>query len=230
MKFKTLTELLQDAVRELSQVPGSGVQQYAEDTLAYKLEQIFTSCCGEAWWPHLMKWSQHTLDGTTGLVTAGTKFPNTIRRFEDIRWIYRGTNTTPIPRLTDTLNPYALGGTLARFVEPIHPDDEADTESHYLFRIWPLTATDTLTVRARHIDPTVFTEGENIIPFDCFTLVAGAAMLYCIDDGNSPAQVLKFQAQYTDFMGKCKKELGETPIANNPFALEGTDQWWEPPT
>lgn len=230
MKFKTLTELVQDTITELSQVPGSGVQQYAEDSIAYKIQKIFVSACGEAWWPHLMKWSSHTLDGSTGLVTSATKFPTTVQSFSDIRWVYSGTNSTPLPRLTDTLNPYSLGGTLARFIEPLHPDDEADTDEKFLFKVWPLTATDTLRVRARHVSTDVFDDMETVVPFDCFTLVSGAAMLYCIDDGNNPAQVSKFQAEYTDFLGKLKKELGEMPMANNPFALGGTDEWWEPPT
>lgn len=228
MQFTTLTQLIQDVTREVAQVPGSGVQLYGEDTIADKLQQIFVSVCGEAWWPHLMKWSSHVLDETTGRVTAATRFPTSVLSFYNIRALYAGTTQVPLAQLPPSLNPYAMSGSVPRYVEALHEEDDEDTsEARYLFRVWPLTSTGTIYAHARHIPTTVFEDGTRIVPFDRYTLVAGAAMLYATDDGNNPAAVVKYQTQFTDFLQKCKNELWNHGLELDTRMPFSTDTWQE---
>lgn len=230
MEYQTTTQLIQAVIFELSEMPGSGVQQYDEDVIVSNLRTVYNSVCGEAWWPSLMRWSTHVLSGTDGLVTNATKFPATVRDYTDIRYIYPDLSQKPLSQLPDSFNPYALSGTGARYVEQLNTlDEDAASGTKFLFKVWPLESTNTLRVRARHVDTGLFDDPEVIVPIDKFVLVSGACMLRVTSDGNNPSEVTKFQVQYKDALDKCKQELGNAPIELDTRAPSGLDSWQEWP-
>ena len=229
MEYANSTQLIQDVVLELSQFPGSGSQLYAEDNILAKLRSVFNSLCGEAWWPHLLRWTSHELDGTSGRVTLVTQFPPSLRDFGDIRAVHVDTSQKPLARLPTDFNPFALNGTAPLYVEPLPSEEDTDVGNKYLLRVWPLQSVGTLRVRARHVSPDAFKDAEVIIPFDRYTLVMGACMLYAASDGNNPGEVTAFQARYTDALTKCRIEISNMPTELDTRAPTGVTQWQEWP-
>lgn len=230
MEYANLTQLIADCITELAQVPGSGTQTYSEDNLALKLRNAYNSVCGEAWWPHLMRWSSHTLDASTGKVTTATKFPLTIRDFGDIRYVFVGTQQRPLSLLPEGFNPFALSGTSPRFIEQLNRlDEDTDSTTRFLFKVWPLEATGTLRVRARHVDEDLFTDPEVEIPVDRWALVYAACMLYVAADGNNPNELTSFQVRYKDRLDQCRAELNNLPIDLDTRQPFDNDTWQEYP-
>jgi len=229
VEYANTTQLIQDVIRELSQFPGSGAQLYAEENILGKLKSVYNSVCGEAWWPGIMRWSSHDLDGTSGKVTLATIFPTTLHDFSDVRAIYVDTSQKPLARLPSDFNPFGLNGTTPLFVEQLHVDDDIASTGKYLFQVWPKQAVGTLRVRARHRNPNAFVDGEVVVPLDRYVLALGTCMLYAATDGNNPGEVTAFQARYTDALTKCRIEISNLPTELDTRAPTGVTQWQEWP-
>jgi hypothetical protein len=230
VEYLTTTQLIREVVLELAQFPGSGAQLYAEDTILSKLRSSYNSVCGELWWPGLMRWSNHDLDGLTGRVTAGTKIAASVHDFADVRAIYVDTSQKPLARMPTNFNPFGLTGTRPLFVEQLHVEDDEPTGPKYMFQVWPQTALGTLRVRARHRNPDVFLDGNVRVPLDRYCLTFAACMLYAATDGNNPAEVTAFQARYTDALTKCRIEVSNMNTELDVASPAGLDEWAEWPT
>jgi hypothetical protein len=204
--MSTLSQLIVKVQNRLSMVAGTGVQIYAEDVIADMIQHKFDVLFDEAWWPQFTTFQTFTLDGTNGQVT--TDVTNLIKRFDDIRIIYRAGGNTPITKLSPTsTNPFELAGTT-----PIHYD--SDTAVDKVFHVWPKTSTGNIVVQYR-TKPADFTS-EDTINFDDQALVLGSVYDFAEDDGTNPNATQKFQNLFETRVKQLKNNLNSAPISLDP--------------
>lgn len=226
-EFKSLEDLIQEVITALSQVPGTGVQTYAEDRIAQAIAVTYNSVSRIRQWPWLHKWQSRTIDGSTGKPTQRL---TSVARAQDIVKIHNSQSQTPLPMIGPSLNPYMLGGTVAQYVEWLHPDDDsADADGNkYLFRVWPLASTDTVYIYARTTVADLFDDPQVEVPFDWITLMNGAAMDIVADDGNDPVSLDKFRLAFVDALKLETNEYDRQPLvldARTP--IYSADNWRE---
>jgi hypothetical protein len=222
---KTLSALVQQCVVRLRQVPGVTTQSYAEGLLAALIEECYEECRQLRWWDHLTEWRTVTLDGVTG--TATTDFATPVReRLRDIQAVYAGSQTTPLPLLSQHSNPIRYTGTTPRAYEAL-PTSQDPTGVKVL-RVYPLASTGDLQLRMRVDDPGMFTVvgGGTVIPFDATALVNGACMKYAIGDGTNPGAVAEFDRAYNERVQGLVKQHDSTSIVLDD-RTRSTNEWQE---
>lgn len=187
-------------------VDGTGVQIYSEDIIADMLQHKFDVVFDEVFWDQFSFWETFTLDGTIGVVTADVSAK--IKRFDDVGAIYPENSNTQLTKLSQTINPFTLGGST-----PIHfAAYNADTTK--VFNIWPKTATGNIIVHYR-TKPDDFT-GSSEVNFDSETLVLGACYDYLEDDASNPGAVAKFQTLFESRLKQMKDLYQKNPISLDP--------------
>ena len=192
--FATVENIIEDVITELSQVAGPSVSRYAEDQIMAKINNSFDKFFQKMWWPEYCTWYERTLDGTNGLVSQ--QLPD-IASFNDVRVIYRGQESRPIPLLPATRNPFNLGSGRVQFIS-----GDATAEDYGWFKSWPRDATDDIKIHAR-VHPGTFTGGTRIyIPR--LIMVYSCAWQISEDDATNPGASEKFQVmlekQWEDYM------------------------------
>lgn len=219
--WKTLDQLITLVEQELSQVPGTAVQLYSEDTIAAKIQQGFDFVFEDTWLQNYMVWETVTLDGTTGRPSSNF---SSIKRVEDIRAIFRSSSSIytdrPLPNVPEDINPNNLTGTTVRYWEGYNEASPAK-----LIQCWPITATDTLNVRGR-AHPGFFADTD-AIKVDYHLLVAYAAWAYITDDESAPDSAAKFLNQFETRLAQYKKRIARRPIILDPARATVPDQWYE---
>ena len=182
--FKTLKELVQDVITELSMYRGTGTQKYAEDRIADKIIRTFIDVFELRFWSYNTDWYKYTLSGSNGLV--GENVSLDIKDFNDIEFIKDESGRT-LNKLHDSTNPYKITGTIPTYYKRTNIDKK-------VFQIVPFNSTGDIFVRGR-TRPTQF-EPETIIPFDANLLIYKVCWDYVCDDGNSLAQIDKYKQLY----------------------------------
>jgi hypothetical protein len=229
MAMLALTDLIQKTIVRLRMVAGPATQMYAEDAIAQMLEETYEMVRVQRWWDHLMRWENHQLDGTTGIIT-GT-IVGARERFRDVQHVLYAGNNQPLPIMSQDINPFRLTGTTPRFVEPLNvADDAAGTK---LIRVWPLTAVTVsdkpIRLRVR-VDPVnIFTDPALVVPFDATCLINGAAFKYAADDGTNPASVSSLQSAFDMRLRQLQEQHDRAVILLDPRQgnLQGLDEWSE---
>jgi len=182
--FKTLKELVQDVITELSMYRGTGTQKYAEDRIADKIIRTFIDVFELRFWSYNTDWYKYKLSGSNGLV--GENVSLDIKDFNDIEFIKDESGRT-LNKLHDSTNPYKITGTIPTYYKRTNIDKK-------VFQIVPFNSTGDIFVRGR-TRPTQF-EPETIIPFDANLLIYKVCWDYVCDDGNSLAQIDKYKQLY----------------------------------
>lgn len=172
-----VSSIIRSVISELSQVPGTGVQLYAEGRILNYIQAAFDLVFEKVWWEDYMEWNLFTLDGVNGLPTTN---PTTVTRFTDIRTVFWGTTTYRMRRVPEDLNPYSLSGNTGRYVEPTQTSGK-------IFQVWPLTAAGTVRVHSR-ARPTDFVVTDDI-KLDRLMIVYGAAWMAAQSDGSNPGEI-----------------------------------------
>ena len=204
--MSTLAQLIVKVQDRLSMVAGTGVQIYAEDVIGDMIQHKFDVLFDEAWWPQFLTFQQFTLDGTNGQVT--TDVTNLIKRFDDIRIIYRTGGNTPVTLLSPgSTNPFELAGTT-----PIHY--ESDPAVDKVFHVWPKASTGSIVMQYR-TKPDIFTS-EDTINFDDQALILGSVYDFAEDDGTNPNATQKFQLLFEARVKQLKNNLSNAPISLDP--------------
>lgn len=217
----TVTDVVTQVIKELSQVPGVGTQLYVTDKVTQFVEDTMLLLIEETWWPQLMEFFQATLDGTTGLLTADlTGTISSITKFSDIRKVWPSDSNLPLSILPPTLNPFTLDGSGPRFIS-------ADaTYTNRPIKVWPITSTGSVVIHARQRPATPVT-GTDTIYMDQTLLAYGAAWMYCVDDGTVPAQIAKFENLFETRRKQMIAAMNIHPIELTPTDAINTDSWWE---
>lgn len=177
-------DLIQQVIRRLSMVDGTGVQLYSEDIIGDMIQHKFDVLFDRIFWKQFCEWELFTLDGTLGVVTAN--LTDKIKRFDDIGAIYPSNSNTPITVLSKTINPLTLGSGTT----PIHYD-AYNADASKVFKIWPKSATGDIMVYYR-TKPAKFT-GNVEVNFDEQVLVLGTCYDYLEDDASNPGATAKFK-------------------------------------
>ena len=172
-----VSSIIRSVISELSQVPGTGVQLYAEGRILNYIQAAFDLVFEKVWWEDYMEWNLFTLDGVSGLPTTN---PTTIARFTDIRSCFWSTTTYRLRRCPEDLNIYSVTGTTGRYIEPTATTGK-------VFQIWPNAAAGTVRIhsRARPADLTTSTD----IKLDRLLMVYGAAWMAAQSDGSNPGEI-----------------------------------------
>ena len=216
-RSKTFDNLINDVIVRLSMVNGTDVQKYAEAQIAAMLQHKFDVLFEERWWPQYSAWEEHTLDGTTGVVTSDLS--TTVKRFEDIRVIHAEDATRPLSQLPGTVNPNVLSGTQPLFFEPV-------TTVNKFFRLWPLTSTGKVQFHRRTLPADFATGSTTAIDFDSQALILGSVYDYLEDDGTNPGATDKFERMFNARVKQLGDSLDQSPIPLNPYApVASVDVW-----
>ena len=120
---KTIREIVTDAQECLGDVPGAGVQTYADDRMFRDCIRAFNMFHKKYPWDQFTSWSLVELDGITGKITEDT-FQH-LKDFEDIFSVFPENRNFEIPVLDRRRNPQSLKGTSALFwtaLPTIDPD------------------------------------------------------------------------------------------------------------
>lgn len=208
--YKTLQQLLVDTQKAVYQAAGAGVQVYSQDVILQQLQQAFNHIFLEEWWPQFRVRETRVLDGVNGYTTVPLSY---IKTYEDIRWVFAGTEERPLPVLPMEAN-LSDSGTHPRFIEG---------DVNNIFRVWPQTAVGNVMVvgRARP-DPYILTD---VVKMDPTLLVHFAAWSYFTDDGSNPEAALKHKTLFELRYKQLKDSSFNEPVVLDPFADQIPDRW-----
>jgi hypothetical protein len=120
---KTVREIVTDAQELLGDVPGAGVQTYADDRMFRDCIRTFNLFHKKYPWDQFTSWSLVTLDGISGKIVDPV-FQH-LKDFEDIFSVFPENSNFEIPILDRRRNPNSLRGTSALFwtaLPTIDPD------------------------------------------------------------------------------------------------------------
>jgi hypothetical protein len=120
---KTIREIVTDAQETLGDVPGAGVQTYADDRMFRDCIRAFNIFHKKYPWEQYTSWSMVDLDGITGKIVDDT-FQH-LKDYEDIFAVFPENSNFQIPVLDRRRNPNTLLGTRGLFwtaLPTIDPD------------------------------------------------------------------------------------------------------------
>lgn len=221
--FLSIDDLIIKTEKRLSEVPGTSTQLYAEDIIAEHLIEGFEFCAEKRWWSHLMQWYPVTLDGVAGIPNAD--FNPTIDKFKNIRAVFASDRNRPLPILSSTINPFLITGSRALYVEPF------SGPPNRLFRVWPLTSTNTLYVHARLIPSSAdYKDQTTILKFEPDILANYAAWMVATDEGTNPGQINTFEQRFLQLLSEENSKANEMPIIlDTSGPIDPVDTWFVRP-
>lgn len=222
MAYKSTTELVQETLRRLRQVPGYQTQLYSEDIITTFLLEAYSILREEAWWPWLMRRVDTTLDATgkpaIDLTTMG------LRSWGDIRAVYYKNYNQPLPMIGIDLNPTNIStGMIARYVEPLSMVD--DPNQQYLFKVRGGSLGDAVGIWGRY-DPDLSNVATKI-PMNPVLLANYAAWRYLSDDAANPAAAALALQVYEKVKAQELERINHQPIWLNPTTVYTHDEWME---
>ena len=207
MAFETFDRLVQRSIIRLYQVPGSGVEQYAEDILAEQLQHAFDVLFEEFWFPDYSGWiTGLTLDGTVGIITSDISAE--VKQFTDIYGVWAGNDEKPLAVITPQTNPNRLGsnGAYPRGVAPYPVASK-------VFQVFPQTSTSPISLYRRKRPDSFLDNGNVIVKIDDQLMILKAVWDYLVDDGNNPSAADKFLGLYEARLVQIQHSLNRGPIA-----------------
>ena len=211
--FKTLKELVQDVITELSMYRGTGTQKYAEDRIADKIVRTFVDVFEQRFWDFNVEWFKYTLSGSNGLV--GENVSKDLIDVNDIDVILY--NKHELLKLHNSTNPFLIEGEIPLYYKRTNIDKK-------IFQIIPFKAKGDLYVRGR-TRPTKF-EPETVIPFDANYIVYKVCWDYVADDGNSLPQLDKYKILAEQRYNFLLTQQNENVIDyNNEVAYNSLNSW-----
>ncbi len=194
--FKTVKDITDTVYHELSLVSGTNVQIYTEPLILANINISFEFLFKKRFWPHLTKTTQHSLTGTSGVITDAQIDINDLR---DIQWI--------------AADPYYeedklrfLNGTEYQTHMPNSYDIKHFQDTDYstkLIQFYPLDLALDVKIRARRkVDE--FKADTDIVPFDYNCIIHLTASNILASDGYNPSaenrQNILFEQAYEDLL------------------------------
>lgn len=209
MAFATVETIVQDVIKDLGLVTGTGVQQYTEPMVMQALNNMFDFLYNKRQWEHLTAWDRYTLNGTTGLVASSFA---SIYGWEDIREVRRVEDDTIIPRSNGREHLDATGNKALYYT--ILKWNDADIAKW--IRFWPQTATGQVDILTMTRPVAVFEAPETIVPMNPLLMKQGTLWYVLAGDGLNPANADKaqgmFDISYQDLVAKMNEgDIGHGP-------------------
>lgn len=193
-----VSTIVDQAIVELSQVPGVNTQVYASARLLQYVQDAFDMVFQQHKWNAYGSWWIATLDGSTGSITSDI-LPNSpvlqstrsipVTDYNNIVLCFPAGTNIIVRELPSRRNPYLLSGSVPIYREANY------TNVNRPIRFYPLDATGTVVMRVLQepLHPFALTD---LIYIDSLMLALGAAYFYAVDDGTNPAQITKFQSMF----------------------------------
>lgn len=185
----TVGEVVNDVIRELSQVPGQATQIYSTPRMTQHVQDAVLMELEEIWWPHLIFYQQTAVDPDTGIPvddlgpSVGLPF---VDDFTSIYAVWLEGAKKPLPSLPLGTNPFTLVGQSNRlYIGP------SAAVPHRPLKVWPPAANN--IVVGLYKQPTLPMTLDDDILLDRLLITYDACWMYAVDDGTIPAQVNKFQ-------------------------------------
>src|SRR5262245_31861385 len=219
-------DIVQDALGILGEVTGVGTQLYSEPRMIKDAGRAFNLLFKKHWWPIYTYWTRAELNGTDGTIVAPASFADVLH-FDDFAAVHRDGQPRGLPTLLDDMNPYVLSGETPQYWKSMTNGEVGYNEKK--IRIFPLTSTGFINVRARHHPLPEGTEwlATTIIALDRDLVVFGTAYMALSGDDLNPQAKADVQGmmdvRYKDIMNSManqKTALGE--YSSIP------DRWWTP--
>lgn len=202
--FKTLGDLIRDAITQVSEVNGAAhVQLYSEGIIASHVVRTFNLVATKRWWPQLMTWVQRDLDGVTGMVTSNI---TNVTDYKNVRVVFYNGTDEQIPRMPADINPFGTG-IMRRFHEPVNATGK-------LLRVLPMDTSGTVEMHCRVIP--FISAYEDVVPFDPDTIMLGAVASHLAGDNANPADESRAKQQ---FQAKLQQEYDL--YDSQPVVLDG---------
>lgn len=215
--FPTQSECIQEIIKQMSMVPGTSVQVYAEDILASYFQSSFDELFDTYFWPHYTSWQTFTLDGTIGIPNAD--IDTILKRIEDIGVMFIGGTETEVKSLSSQNNPFLVTGTTPKFY------DSYPTLPSRVFRVYPAASTGTVVCRVR-TKPDDFISTSSI-KIDKWLPIFKSAWLYAEQDAANPGQAAVFEKRYEDRLSQVLGNIiGSKPVPIDPSAGVGVPTEW----
>ncbi len=220
MSFPTFERLIQRVILRIGQVPGTGVQNYAEDSIAEMLQTAFDTLFDEWWIPDYCEWTTDlALDGSTGVVTADLS--TTIKKYTDIYGVWSGRSDKPMPKLTAQTNPTLISsGSRGRGITPIN-------NTAKVFQVWPRDSTEVVHIFARQRPDSFLDSPTQEVKVDDQLMILRACYDYLEDDGNNPGAADKFLAMFEARYDQINHLLNKGPIILGYTSTTVPESWEE---
>lgn len=141
----TLSEVIVRAQQLIGEADGPEVQEFSDDMMLGDAINAFELVWKKYEWEQYIEWSEHTLDGTLGIVDADA-FTN-VKDFEDFLAVHRSGESSPLPVLSSGTNPLTISGTRVQCWTALPA-----TSSNYATRrlqFYPKTSIGDVVIRAR---------------------------------------------------------------------------------
>ena len=208
----TVTDIATAVFTRLSLGTGLDVQTYAEPKMLEMIQHKFDVLFDALWWPQVYSpGDTFTLDGATGVVTSDLSA--IIKRWEDIRYVWYGSDRTPMPRANSSINPSTIS---RRSIVPYN-------NSSKVFKVLPATTSGTVTIAYR-TKPDPFTS-ESDVPMDRQLMILGCCYDFLVDDDSNPAAVEKFKSMFDTRFSALAAVQNIHGISTEPDGNYGVTEW-----
>lgn len=220
-----VSDIVNDVITELSQVPGVNTQVYGAPRIQQLLQDAIILMMDEEWWPQLRQYFYNIVsDGVTGRLTSDLVvvglLNHTIARFEDVENVFPATLNRPLRMLPPRFNPATLTGSSSVYIVP---DAQFPLRP---FAVQPVTSTDLLTVIARAY-PKVPIGLTDIVYLDRLMLTYLTAYMYEEDDATNPGAIAKFKNLFEKRLTQVKKNWAQHSIPLDPRFATTEYEWSE---
>lgn len=220
-----VSDICNDVIIELSQVPGVNTQIYGTPKIQQQLQGAIIMMMEEEWWPqHRQYFYNIVSDGTTGRITSDLAVTgllnHTVRRFQDIENVFPSTLNRPLRALPPRFNPATLTGSSSVYITP---DAQFALRP---FAVLPVTSTDLLTVVARAY-PAIPIGLTDLVYLDRLMLVYLTAYMYEEDDATNPGAIAKFKNLFEKRLEQVKKGWAQHSIPLDPRFATTEYEWSE---
>lgn len=220
----SVRDIVNGALELVGQVSGSGVQVYADDFARRCAVRAFDMLFKKRDWEQFLEWTNPTLDGTTGIITADLY--TAIRDFEDFLAVYREGESKPLPVMDHKRNWNKLTGTRVQTWTGLHV-----SHPHYAKRrlqFYPATSVGSVNVLARKYplpNPAIQWGWSDIMHLDTSMMEeATAFVMLSVDAINADAAAVcksMMESRYVDIVAG---------LGSRPIHVRGTadipDQWY----
>lgn len=216
--FPAFSSLRNKVIHQLSLVPGSSVQTYAEDIISSYLQSAFDEVFDLYFWPNYSQRLTVTLDGTVGIPNAD--IDTYVKRIEDIGVMFIGDSDTQVKALNKQTNPNTVTGTVPKFYEPYLTDPDR------VFRVYPAASTGDLDLYVR-TKPDEFVDADTI-KIDQWIIIFKAVWFMLEQDAANPGQAQLFQKRFDDRLSLVLGNIiNSQPVPIDPAAGVGVPSEWQ---
>src|SRR5215831_8932264 len=226
---KTIREIVTDAQELLGDVPGAGVQTYADDRMFRDCIRAFNFFHKKYPWEQFTSWSKCPLDGTTGKI-VNPIFQN-LKDFEDILSVFPEKSNFQIPVLDRRRNPDTLTGSMSLFwtaLPTIDPDYQ-----YKRIQLIPPTATSSIVICWRHYPRSFSTTGQmspwewdDVMDLDDDMLVHATAWVTLSADDLNTTAAQDQQTLADDRFGEVTINLARRKMTPSPSGGGIPNTWY----